>query len=73
MYVCVCNAVTEQQVDAAIEAGAKSVKSLNRALGVGGQCGACVDCAKACLKKASHRQQTLPDNVIPITPDQAAA
>lgn len=73
MYICVCNAVTEHHVNTAIEAGATSVKALNRELGVGGECGACIDCAKSCLKKATKNMQTLPDNVIPITANQAAA
>lgn len=73
MYVCVCNAITEQQVNTAIEAGAHSVKLLNRRLGVGGECGACIGCAKACLKKAGYTSQSLPDNVIPISNNQVAA
>lgn len=73
MYVCVCNAITEEQVRSAIEAGANSVKSLNKQLGVGGECGACIGCAKACLKKAGKTPQALPDNVIPISNEPVAA
>ena len=41
MYVCVCNAVTEVEVRACLEAGATSVEAVTRACGAGGDCGAC--------------------------------
>jgi len=50
MYVCICNAVTERQVNEAIDAGATTIKALSRQLGVGTQCGTCVGCAKECLQ-----------------------
>jgi bacterioferritin-associated ferredoxin len=67
LYVCVCNAVTEREVYAAIDAGATTVKALNRELGIGSQCGACVGCAKACLSHKHEQNSQLPDNVYPIT------
>lgn len=60
MYVCVCNAVTERQIEQAVSDGAKSVKDLNRLLGVGAECGSCVRCARECLNKHQHsKQQTI--------------
>jgi len=41
MYVCVCLAVTEAQVDAAIAAGAHSRPAVTSACRAGGDCGAC--------------------------------
>ena len=41
MYVCVCRAVTDKEVAAAIEGGAHSVEAVTRACGAGGDCGAC--------------------------------
>ncbi len=41
MYVCVCKAVTEAEVDGAIDAGARSVAEVTRACRAGGDCGAC--------------------------------
>lgn len=41
MYVCVCLAVTDAQVRAAIEAGATTREAVTRACGAGGDCGAC--------------------------------
>lgn len=72
MYVCVCNAITERQVYEAIDAGAKTIKALNRQLSVGAQCGACVSCAKECLSKATAQKTNLPINVFPINKQEAA-
>jgi bacterioferritin-associated ferredoxin len=41
MYVCVCRAVTEEKVKAAIEAGARSVDDVTAACCAGDDCGAC--------------------------------
>ena len=41
MYVCVCRAVKEESVRAAIEAGAKSVEAVTAACCAGDDCGAC--------------------------------
>lgn len=72
MYVCVCNAVTERQVYKAIDEGATTVKALSRQLGVGSQCGACVDCAKDCLSKAKQPKSTFAGNVFSISKTEAA-
>ncbi len=41
MYVCVCLAITEEEVTTAIEAGASTVGDVTRACSAGGDCGAC--------------------------------
>jgi bacterioferritin-associated ferredoxin len=41
MYVCVCRAVTDEKVKAAIDAGAKSVEAVTGACCAGDDCGAC--------------------------------
>ena len=41
MYVCVCMAVTEAEVDATIKAGAVTREAVTRACRAGGDCGAC--------------------------------
>ncbi len=43
MYVCVCLAVTDQEVNAAIEGGATTRQAVTRSCGAGGDCGACHD------------------------------
>lgn len=42
MYVCLCKAITDRQLQQAIDNGAKSVKALNTKLGVATGCGKCV-------------------------------
>ncbi len=46
MYVCVCNAITEEQVRRAIAAGANSPDDLCAVLGLGDQCGKCLEYAR---------------------------
>ena len=41
MYVCVCRAVTDKQVERVIDGGAASVEEVTRACGAGGDCGGC--------------------------------
>jgi bacterioferritin-associated ferredoxin len=41
MFVCICRAVTEQQVKASIDAGATTVQAVTRACCAGDDCGAC--------------------------------
>ena len=41
MYVCICNNVTERDIEQAVRAGARSVDCLVRELGVSSCCGQC--------------------------------
>jgi bacterioferritin-associated ferredoxin len=41
MYICVCKAITDRQIKAAINDGANSLGQLRKALGVASQCGKC--------------------------------
>ena len=50
MYVCICNAVTESQIRAAVDAGHDSLKALREHLGVANECGRCARCAADVLK-----------------------
>lgn len=49
MYVCVCKAVTDKQIKAAINDGVHSRKQLFQCLGMGGECGKCVKHARQLL------------------------
>lgn len=42
MYVCICNALTDQQIAAASEKGARTVADAYRILGVEVNCGQCI-------------------------------
>ena len=52
MIVCVCKAVSDRHIRAAVKDGAKSLRDLTRDLGVGTCCGKCLPEAKASLSMA---------------------
>ena len=41
MYVCVCRAVTEREIQEAIEGGARTVEAVTQACCAGDDCGSC--------------------------------
>ena len=49
MYICICNAVTQRQVEECARSGAASVEDLTSQLGVGAGCGRCRECAAKLL------------------------
>jgi len=49
MYICVCNAVTERQVRASVDAGATTLSDLQFELGVATCCGCCAATAQEYL------------------------
>lgn len=51
MFVCVCHAVTDHQIRAAAQDGARTLKDLRRELGVTRDCGQCASCALQCLEE----------------------
>ena len=54
MYVCVCNAVTEQDIFNAVAEGCASLRQLREQLGVGACCGRCKGCAREVLEDSLH-------------------
>ncbi len=62
MFVCLCKAITEQQICDAIDQGARSMADLRNQLAVATDCGLCACDAKALLAR-SHS----------LAPSQAAA
>jgi len=50
MFVCVCKAVTERQIEEAAAQGAHTLKDLRNALGIAQECGQCAAQAKCYLK-----------------------
>ena len=51
MYICICNAITDRQIVAAAEQGARSPEDLAHGLGVGLGCGRCTSCAVTLLQE----------------------
>lgn len=56
MYVCICNRVTDRQIEQAAETGVASMDQLCEQLRVGSCCGRCRDCAHRVLNQALDRQ-----------------
>lgn len=65
MYVCICNAVTENELLAAVDEGATSLNELMRATGAGTCCGSCTDEAERLLEE-SRRSRIHPVS-LPMT------
>jgi bacterioferritin-associated ferredoxin len=51
MYICVCSAVTDRQIEKAVAGGATCVDDVAMQLGVGACCGLCRDEAQALITK----------------------
>lgn len=56
MYICLCNAVTERQIQDTVAAGASSLTDLQAQLGVATCCGCCADLATSFLDAHSENQ-----------------
>ncbi|WP_341676174.1 (2Fe-2S)-binding protein [Niveibacterium sp. SC-1] len=55
MYICVCNAVTERQIEQAAREGARRLRDLREQLGVTSDCKSCAGCALKCLRDCHAR------------------
>ncbi len=47
MYICLCQAVTDTDIRQAADNGATDIHQLIEALGVGNNCGACLEAAQS--------------------------
>jgi bacterioferritin-associated ferredoxin len=61
MYICICHAVTEQQIRDAVREGAATVGELGARLGVSSGCGCCRSLAKEVVDQ-TLRLAGLPEN-----------
>ena len=60
MYVCICAAVSDRQVVAAIENGADTLEKLGFELGLGLGCGCCREQAQQMIDAVVHERRRLP-------------
>lgn len=51
MYVCICNAITEQQIRDIAKTGIRDLWTLQQELGVAAGCGTCMDSAMQVLNE----------------------
>ena len=52
MYVCICKAVTEKQIQEHLSQGVDSYRELRERTGVATQCGKCSQDARSCLRQS---------------------
>jgi bacterioferritin-associated ferredoxin len=71
MYVCICRAVTEGEVRAAIDSGAATVAAVTEACCAGDDCGACHGVIRELIEERAERGK---DSLrrLPVVPDRAA-
>lgn len=54
MYVCICNAVSDRQIQESVAAGAQTLTDLKNQLGVATCCGCCSDLASSFLTAGNN-------------------
>lgn len=64
MYVCVCHAITDRDIEGAVAGGCCSLRQLREQLGVGQTCGRCARCARATMKDSL--QLRVPQTNMPL-------
>lgn len=57
MFVCICNAITDRQIQETVAAGARSLSDLQAQLGVATCCGCCSDLAASYLTGSGSQNQ----------------
>lgn len=60
MFICICNAITERQVQTAVADGAHTMSDLQGQLGVATCCGCCADTAAEYLPGGRYAAQHAP-------------
>jgi bacterioferritin-associated ferredoxin len=58
MFVCVCHAVTDREVERTIEGGARSREAVTRACRAGGDCGACHQTIEDMIECHDHQRDS---------------
>ena len=55
MFVCICNAITDRQIQDSVASGAASLTDLKDQLGVASCCGCCADLASSFLTTVNQQ------------------
>lgn len=66
MYVCICNAISDRQIQESVAAGASSLGDLKDQLGVASCCGCCADLASSFLVGYANNQQANMVSHLPV-------
>jgi bacterioferritin-associated ferredoxin len=60
MYICICRAIRERDVDAAVRAGARRPADVFRACGKSAQCGSCACDMRQRISDTISQEQAAP-------------
>jgi len=60
MYICICKAVTDSQIQTAIDDGINTRKALHQCLGVGSDCGKCNRHVRELINKNNVSNMAIP-------------
>ncbi|HUM95920.1 MAG TPA: (2Fe-2S)-binding protein [Candidatus Competibacter sp.] len=69
MYLCVCKAISDQQIRQAVQEGDRTMGDLGIRFGIGIECGKCVDSVRELLESCL----AAPPELAPPAPGSAAA
>jgi bacterioferritin-associated ferredoxin len=72
MIVCVCKAVSDRHIKAAVKEGATCMRDLTRDLGVGTCCGKCIPEARSALSESLNSCEFSPSSLFSPSPEFAA-
>jgi len=72
MIVCVCKAVSDRHIRAAVKDGARQVADLSRNLGLGTCCGKCLPQARASLADSLRQHEPRASDCFPGTATEFA-
>ncbi|EJC61440.1 hypothetical protein QWA_15400 [Alcaligenes faecalis subsp. faecalis NCIB 8687] len=72
MFICICNAITERQVQEAVRGGASSLADLQGQLGVASCCGCCAETAQDYLPGGRYANQAMIASLETARVDSAA-
>ncbi|MEC9414964.1 MAG: (2Fe-2S)-binding protein [Pseudomonadota bacterium] len=56
MYICICKAITDTQIRAAVDNGANSVCKLRKKFGLASSCGSCIAMTESILKENPRKK-----------------
>jgi bacterioferritin-associated ferredoxin len=60
MYICICRAIRDRDIDAAVRAGARRPADVFRACGQSAQCGGCACEMRRRIERTIASEQTAP-------------
>lgn len=75
MYVCLCNAVTTDQIVESIRSGCKDLDAVTKELSVGMNCGTCIDMISDLIEKTvnQHPSRAIESTANPVQKHSTAS